>query len=110
MSQTSIDCGSIHVEPGELISATIQIQNVMDHDSGKKISGLCGDAGEYGNEELRDAFFDFCQAWQTGIDFITEDGRAMASLLSSALNAYLDADLISREEIDRLGRLIKLSS
>ncbi len=34
----------------------------------------------------------------------------MASLLSSALNAYLDADLISREEIDRLGRLIKLSS
>lgn len=64
------------------IDSTIQAMGQCE------IEDICGPVEEYGNETLHDAFENFCDEWQEGVELLLEDAETIRDALKAAAKKY----------------------
>lgn len=57
-----------------------------------EIEDIVGPVEEYGNETLHDAFENFCDEWQEGVELLLEDAEAIRDALRRAVKVYDKVD------------------
>ena len=87
-----MDGPGFHVDVSKLTEAANGISaSVADQDR-FALKRLPGQSTQYGNDDLHDAFADYCNRWNDGLDILTEDAKAISDSLSRVAQAYQAAD------------------
>ena len=92
--------GGFDVDTGVLRDGATGIANIVRNMETIAVNDISGPVEQYGHDELGEAFDEFSERWQHGLEVLTTDGRAISNALHTASDSYARVDEANARGLD----------
>jgi hypothetical protein len=94
-----MDGPGFHVDIATLDEASAGITETIDNQKRLELSKLPGPEQMYGDDDLHDAFKDYCHRWDDGFDILTDDANKISDSLQRVAQAYRSVDQAAAQRL-----------